>query len=104
MPELNRWPGLFTDSDPHDSPGAQVQENCHDQSLGTLAGRKGMREVFFGNATARVSMTPYIDLDSLPALTDIPDLIACASFLRPEGEVVVFMDTAGTVRQGRKTV
>lgn len=95
MPELNTWPGLFADTDPHSNPGSQAQENCSGQSLGKLSGRKGMREVWFGaNVTARSA--------PLPTITDIADCIAMASFQRPEGEVVVWLDTAGIVRYGSK--
>lgn len=93
MAEISNWPGLFTDTSPHQNPGSRVQENCHARSVGTLAARKGRREVFFGNATAR---------GSVATLTDLDDVLAMAAFTRPDGDVVVWLEDDGTVRYGKK--
>ena len=93
MTKIDRWPGLYADTDPQDNPGSQVQENCSASAIGKLTGRKGMREVWIGNATAR---------ESEPTLTNLSGVMACASFQRPGEEVLVWLEEDGTVRYGRK--
>jgi hypothetical protein len=86
--------GLISDADPHDNPGATVQENCMSLSAGKLTGRAGCREVWLDNATARGGGT-------VADITTLPDIIALTIFRRPEADYCVFLDSEGTVHYGR---
>ena len=94
MAEHRAFPGLFTDVDPHDNPGAQTQENCKSLSPGKLVGRKGCREIWLENATARGG-------GAVSDITTLPDIIAVTTWRRPDGDYVVFMDENGAVMAGR---
>lgn len=89
------WKGLFTGGDPHDLPeGAAVaQDNAECRRPGMLDVRGGSREVWFENLAAR---------GQAPAdITGLPDLLAIASFNRPEGLLLLTLDDEGNVRAGR---
>lgn len=94
MPDIKQWPGLFSDVDPHDNPGAEIQSNCMSISPGKLVGRAGVREAHFDNTTARGG-------GNVSDITSLPDIIHLTSFRRPDSDLVVYLDSTGVVRVGR---
>jgi hypothetical protein len=87
------WPGLSTDPSPH-IVGARVSENCRALRPGILSGRGAARECWGENFTARGSPATNI--------TSLSDVLALSCLRRPEGDMVVFLLSDGTLHVARR--
>jgi hypothetical protein len=84
-----KFPGLFTNLDPHDVPagGAVVQENCLSRKVGCLQVRHGIRNLeTTGTSTVTADITAIFPVHSAAATG------------------VVFMDSAGNVYVGTNPI
>ncbi|HUU84195.1 MAG TPA: hypothetical protein VM243_11895 [Phycisphaerae bacterium] len=90
------WKGLFSNADPTDLPpeAAVEQDNAELVIPGQLDVRKGMREVWFENVTARGG-------GEVADITTLKDLLTIAAFNRPEGLLLLALDEDGNVTAGR---
>jgi len=94
MANAPQWAGLITDVDPHDNPGARIQDNCQSLSLGKLTGRKGVREVWLEDAVARGA--PATDV------TTLPNVLALSTLRTAHGDYLVYLNSDGELHSGRR--
>lgn len=84
---LLQFKGLATNANPHSLPAgaAQVQTNIVCTIAGQLTVRKGMRPTAFINA---ITATTH-------------SVLAMVEHIRPQGDFVVYEDSAGNIKAGR---
>lgn len=87
------WPGLATDPSPH-IVGARVSENCRALRPGILSGRGAARECWLESAVER----EVVATD----LTTLPDVLAVSTLRRPEGDVLIYLNSDGELHAGRR--